>query len=154
MAHQFWVWPLQTWKKLCQLVQYLEFLVEIKPLCGSIFSLKKALNYYHMSRFRSVLSDFTLFVPKSSVCCCLRSFEAPDLEILGISRKFKRPPLIPAKPRQRNSGDYRSQILCRIWFHRSVRRNLPQIRGLQQFDVVDRGLPMPHFTENHGASEG
>ena len=42
-----------------------------------------------MSRFRSVLSDFTLFVPKSSVCCCLRSFEAPDLEILGISRNFE-----------------------------------------------------------------
>ena len=93
-----------------------------------------------MSRFRSFPSDFTVFESISPVCCCLGSFEVPDLEILGIAINYKTLSIICVKPRQRNSGVHRWQILCRIWFHRSGRRNSPQFRGLQWFDDVDRGI--------------
>ena len=81
--------------------------------------------------FRSVPSDFTLFDQKLPVCSCLGWLEETDIEILGISGKFKTPPFICVKPRQRNSGVHRCQILCRIWFYRSRRRNSSQFRGLQ-----------------------
>ena len=96
--------PLETSKKLCQVVQYLEILVKMKPLCRSIFPFEKTLNYCNMSRFMSVSSDFYVFDPKSPVCCCLGWFEEPDIEILGIPTKFKRPPFICVKPRQANFG--------------------------------------------------
>ena len=102
-----------------------------------------------MSRFISVLSDFILFDPKSLVCCCLCSFKVPETEISGITVNYKTLSIICVNPRQRNSGVQRCQILCRIRFYRSGRRNLPQFRGLQRFDVLDRGFPTPHFAENN-----
>ena len=122
------------------MVPYLEFFANIKPLCISIFPHKKALNYCNMSRLMSVPSDFCAFEPNSPVCGCLCWFEEPDIEILGTSGNFKRQPFICVKPRQPNSGVYRCQILCRIRFHRSRRRNLPQFRGLEWFGEANRGF--------------
>ena len=71
---------------------------------------------------------------------------------MGISGKFKRLLFICVKPRQRNSGVYRCQILRRIRFHRSPRRKLPQFKGLHGFDEVDRVIFDPIFwRKNHGS---
>ena len=59
---------------------------------------------------------------------------------MGITVNYKTLSLCCVKPRQRNSGVHRCQILCRIRFYRSGRRNLPQFRGLQRFDELDRGI--------------
>ena len=98
-----------------------------------------------MSRFISVPSDFILFHPRSPVCCCLRSFKVPETEISGITVYYKTLSIICVNPRQRNSGDYTSKILCRIRFYRSPRRKLPQFRGFRRFDRVDRGFIDPIF---------
>ena len=124
----------------------------MKPLCKSTFSLKKALIYYYMSRFMSVPSDFILFDPKSPVCCYLSSFELPETEILGITVNYKTLSIICVNPCQRNSGVQGCQILYRIRFYKSGRSNLPQFKGLQQFNEWNRGFPTPHFAEKQPAA--
>ena len=95
----------------------------------------------------SDLSDFTLFDPKFSILTCLHQLYDACLQISGITSNYKTLSIICVKPRQRNSGVHRCQILCRIQFDRSRHRKLPQFRGLHGFDKVDRCLFRPDIFE-------